>query len=93
VLYQLSRPVKAAKDKSVLWDILQVLMTNRSLIFGPGNVDEEFVGCLTYCLVQFTDNVTNIRYNVRVYSVRFKVKVRDRMWDSVRVRARRRVRL
>uniref|UniRef100_A0A4Y0BJI3 DUF4704 domain-containing protein n=1 Tax=Anopheles funestus TaxID=62324 RepID=A0A4Y0BJI3_ANOFN len=35
-----------------LVDILQKIMSNRLLVFGAGNHDPDFIGCLTYCILQ-----------------------------------------
>lgn len=35
-------------------EALHKLTTNRLLIFGAGNHELEFVGCLTYCLLQLS---------------------------------------
>jgi hypothetical protein len=56
VLYQLSRPINSLADQTNILDALHKLTTNRSLILGPGNYDQEFIGCLCYCLLQLTGN-------------------------------------
>jgi len=61
ILYLLSRPIGSsngddnalAGQMSVL-EILRKLTTHRSLILGSGNHDLEFIGSLTYCLLQLT---------------------------------------
>ena len=40
---------------------LHKLIEQRSLVFGPGNYDHEFLGCLCYCLMQLIDDPTTIR--------------------------------
>jgi len=62
VLYLLSRPVRSVTDQMALLDALHRLTSHRSLILGPGNFDQEFIGCLCYCLIQLTANCPdNIR--------------------------------
>jgi len=62
VLYLLSRPVHSVTDQMALLDALHRLTSHRSLILGPGNFDQEFIGCLCYCLLQLTANCPeNIR--------------------------------
>ena len=62
VLYLLSRPVHSVTDQMALLDALHRLTSHRSLILGPGNFDQQFIGCLCYCLIQLTANCPeNIR--------------------------------
>ena len=62
VMYLLSRPVHSVSDQMALLDALHRLTSHRSLILGPGNFDQEFIGCLCYCLIQLTANCPeNIR--------------------------------
>lgn len=63
VLYQLSRPVNSLADQTNILEALHKLTNNRSLILGPGNFDQEFIGCLCYCLLQLTghNTISNIR--------------------------------
>jgi len=56
VLYLLSRPVHSVTDQTALLDALHRLTSHRSLILGPGNFDQQFIGCLCYCLIQLTAN-------------------------------------
>uniref|UniRef100_A0AAG5D448 DUF4704 domain-containing protein n=1 Tax=Anopheles atroparvus TaxID=41427 RepID=A0AAG5D448_ANOAO len=51
ILYLLAHPPRPGGDV-VLLEVLQKLMTNRLLVFGAGNHDPDFIGCLTYCLLQ-----------------------------------------
>ena len=37
-------------------DILHKIVTERSLVFGAGNHEPEFLGCLTYCLLRLNSN-------------------------------------
>ena len=62
MLFQLSRPLLTTADQTIVLDALHRLTTNRGLVFGPGNYDQEFFGCLCYCLLQPTDDPRNIRY-------------------------------
>ena len=60
ILYQLSRRLETVADQMSALDSLHKLTSNRSLVFGPGNYDQEFIGCLCYCLIQLVDNPTYI---------------------------------
>ncbi|XP_078070095.1 WD repeat and FYVE domain-containing protein 3 isoform X4 [Mustelus asterias] len=51
ILYQLSRPHKTVPQQVALLDSLRILTVNRTLILGPGNHDQEFIGCLAHCLI------------------------------------------
>ncbi|XP_049532447.1 WD repeat and FYVE domain-containing protein 3 isoform X2 [Anopheles darlingi] len=51
ILYLLAYPPRD-NDSSSLVEVLQLIMTNRLLVFGAGNHDPDFIGCLTYCLLQ-----------------------------------------
>uniref|UniRef100_A0A182QR41 WD repeat and FYVE domain-containing protein 3 n=1 Tax=Anopheles farauti TaxID=69004 RepID=A0A182QR41_9DIPT len=50
ILYLLAYPPIPAD--ATLVEVLQKLMKNRLLVFGAGNQDPDFIGCLTYCLLQ-----------------------------------------
>uniref|UniRef100_A0A182NVL5 WD repeat and FYVE domain-containing protein 3 n=1 Tax=Anopheles dirus TaxID=7168 RepID=A0A182NVL5_9DIPT len=50
ILYLLAYPPVPADETLV--EVLQKLMKNRLLVFGAGNQDPDFIGCLTYCLLQ-----------------------------------------
>ncbi|XP_035909234.1 WD repeat and FYVE domain-containing protein 3 isoform X2 [Anopheles stephensi] len=50
ILYLLAYP--APPMNATLVDVLQNLMNNRLLVFGAGNHDPDFIGCLTYCILQ-----------------------------------------
>ncbi|KAK2144407.1 hypothetical protein LSH36_759g01035 [Paralvinella palmiformis] len=60
ILFQLSRPMYTVADHTNILEALHKLTENRTLIFGPGNFDQEFFGCLCYCLLQLTDDPHNI---------------------------------
>ena len=60
ILYQLSRRLETVADQMSVLDSLHKLTSNRSLVFGPGNYDQEFIGCLCYCLIQLVDDPTYI---------------------------------
>ncbi|XP_072921340.1 WD repeat and FYVE domain-containing protein 3 isoform X1 [Hemitrygon akajei] len=51
ILCQLSRPHKTVPQQVALLDSLRILTVNRTLILGPGNHDQEFIGCLAHCLL------------------------------------------
>lgn len=54
ILYLLSRPLDTVTQQMSVLETLHKLTTNRLLIFGPGNHELDFVGCLSYCLLQLT---------------------------------------
>ncbi len=59
ILYMLSRPHQApgvAGQVNVL-EVLHKITTNRSIIFGAGNHELEFFGCLTFCLLQIAEGL------------------------------------
>ena len=60
ILFQLSRPLQSVADQTLLLNALHQLTSNRSLVFGPGNYDQEFIGCLCYCMLQMTSNEANL---------------------------------
>lgn len=53
-LYLLSRPTETVTEQTATLETLHKLTTHRLLIFGAGNHELDFVGCLTYCLLQLT---------------------------------------
>ncbi|XP_055626946.1 WD repeat and FYVE domain-containing protein 3 isoform X2 [Toxorhynchites rutilus septentrionalis] len=54
ILYLLSRPTDTVPDQMMVMEALHKLTTNRLIIFGAGNHELEFIGCLTFCLMQIT---------------------------------------
>ena len=54
ILFELSRPTDSIAKRTAVLDALHRLATNRILIFGHGNIDLEFIGCLTHCLLELT---------------------------------------
>ncbi|KAH9494853.1 WD repeat and FYVE domain-containing protein 3, partial [Bulinus truncatus] len=54
ILFQLSRPIDSVASHAGVLEALHVLTSNKNLVFGPGNHDSEFLGCLCYCLLQLT---------------------------------------
>ncbi|GBP47766.1 WD repeat and FYVE domain-containing protein 3 [Eumeta japonica] len=57
ILYLLSRSTDSIADQMSVLEALHKLTTNRLLIFGAGNHELEFIGCLTYCLLQLSANM------------------------------------
>ena len=55
LLFQLSRPLNTALSLSSLIRCLQTIHTHQTVIFGPENIDSEFVACLILCLLAFTN--------------------------------------
>ncbi|KAJ9586850.1 hypothetical protein L9F63_019532, partial [Diploptera punctata] len=65
-LFLLSRSTENIADQMAVLEALHKLTTNRGLVFGAGNHELDFIGCLTYCLLQLTADMrimldTNIR--------------------------------
>ncbi|KAJ8022395.1 WD repeat and FYVE domain-containing protein 3 [Holothuria leucospilota] len=60
VLYQLSRPSCSVADQMTLLATLRNITENRTLLFGAGNYEQEFVSCLCHCLFCLTDDITSI---------------------------------
>uniref|UniRef100_A0A8D8WKM9 WD repeat and FYVE domain-containing protein 3 n=1 Tax=Cacopsylla melanoneura TaxID=428564 RepID=A0A8D8WKM9_9HEMI len=52
ILFLLSRNTESIAEQMPVLETLQKLTTHRSLIFGSGNHELDFFGCLTYCLTQ-----------------------------------------
>ncbi|XP_058460935.1 WD repeat and FYVE domain-containing protein 3 isoform X2 [Malaya genurostris] len=52
ILYLLSRSTETVSEQMVVLETLHKLTTNRLIIFGAGNHELEFLGCLLYCLMQ-----------------------------------------
>ncbi|KAH9634486.1 hypothetical protein HF086_005479 [Spodoptera exigua] len=57
ILFLLSRSTESIADQMSVLEALHKLTTNRLLIFGAGNHELEFIGCLTYCLLQLSSNM------------------------------------
>ncbi|CAH0406921.1 unnamed protein product [Chilo suppressalis] len=57
ILFLLSRSTDSIADQMSVLEALHKLTTNRLLIFGAGNHELEFIGCLTYCLLQLSSNM------------------------------------
>lgn len=56
ILYLLSRPTDTVADQMSVLEALHKLTSHRLLIFGAGNHELDFIGCLTYCLLQLTSD-------------------------------------
>ncbi|KAF7272906.1 hypothetical protein GWI33_014343 [Rhynchophorus ferrugineus] len=54
ILYLLSRNTESIADQMSVLEALHKLTTNRLIAFGAGNHELDFIGCLTYCLLQLT---------------------------------------
>uniref|UniRef100_A0A1A9X279 WD repeat and FYVE domain-containing protein 3 n=1 Tax=Glossina brevipalpis TaxID=37001 RepID=A0A1A9X279_9MUSC len=57
ILYLLSRPTETIAEQMSVLEALHKIINERLLIFGAGNHELEFIGCLTYCLLQLTSNM------------------------------------
>jgi hypothetical protein len=53
-LFLLSRSTDNIADQMAVLEALHKLTNHRGLVFGAGNHEPDFVGCLTYCLLQLT---------------------------------------
>lgn len=56
ILFELSGKTDSISRRTAVLDSLHRLTDSRSLVFGPGNYELEFVGCLTHCLLELTSN-------------------------------------
>ncbi|XP_050299394.1 WD repeat and FYVE domain-containing protein 3 [Anthonomus grandis grandis] len=54
ILYLLSRNTESIADQMSVLEALHKLTTHRLIVFGAGNHELDFIGCLTYCLLQLT---------------------------------------
>ncbi|XP_071644042.1 WD repeat and FYVE domain-containing protein 3 isoform X2 [Temnothorax longispinosus] len=57
ILFLLSRATDSIADQMAVLEALHKLTTHRLLVFGAGNHELEFIGCLTYCLLQLTADI------------------------------------
>lgn len=57
ILYLLSRSTETIAEQMGVLEILHKIITHRLLIFGAGNHELDFIGCLTYCLLQLTSDL------------------------------------
>jgi len=81
ILYLLSRPTDSVAEQMAVLDTLHKLTTNRLLIFGAGNHELEFIGCLTYCLLQLTANM-KIELDTNAKNTTWHVNPRNEMVES-----------
>lgn len=81
ILYLLSRPTETVAEQMTVLDTLHKLTTNRLLIFGAGNHELEFIGCLTYCLLQLTSDM-KIELDVNAKGTTWHVNPRNDMIES-----------
>ncbi|GFQ88429.1 WD repeat and FYVE domain-containing protein 3 [Trichonephila clavata] len=56
ILYQLSRPMENVVDQMVVLEGLQKIAAHKNLVISPMNHENEFFGCLCYCLLQLTED-------------------------------------
>jgi hypothetical protein len=54
ILFLLSRSTDTIADQMSVLEALHKLTNNRLIVFGAGNHELDFIGCLTYCLLQLT---------------------------------------
>lgn len=81
ILFLLSRPTESVADQMAVLDTLHKLTTNRLLIFGAGNHELEFIGCLTYCLLQLTSDM-KIELDTNAKNTTWHVNPRNEMVES-----------
>lgn len=81
ILYLLSRPTESVAEQMAVLDTLHKLTTNRLLIFGAGNHELEFIGCLTYCLLQLTSDI-KIELDTNAKNTTWHVNPRNEMVES-----------
>lgn len=58
ILYLMSRPHSSVASQVNVLEVLHKLTTDRSIVFGAGNHELEFFGCLSFCLLQITAGLT-----------------------------------
>ncbi|XP_050525205.1 WD repeat and FYVE domain-containing protein 3 isoform X2 [Daktulosphaira vitifoliae] len=56
-LFLLSRNTDSIASQMPVLEALHKLTTNRTLVFGSGNHELDFIGCLIYCLLQLTSDM------------------------------------
>lgn len=66
ILFLLSRATETLTQQMSVLEALHKLTTHRLLVFGAGNHELDFIGCLIYCLLQLTSDMkimldTNIK--------------------------------
>ena len=57
ILYMLSRPHSTVASQMSVLEVLHKIVDNRNIIFGAGNHELEFFGCLTFCLLQIKNSM------------------------------------
>ncbi|KAL1139731.1 hypothetical protein AAG570_006709 [Ranatra chinensis] len=57
ILYLLSRGTDTIPDQMSVLEALHKLTNHRGLVFGAGNHELDFIGCLTYCLLHLTCDI------------------------------------
>jgi len=60
LLYQLSRPCTSLGDQVTMLEVLHKMTNLKLLIFSQNNIQAEFFGCLTYCLLSITNEEASI---------------------------------
>lgn len=55
VLYLISRSIDTMSDRMFIFEVLQLIYTNKQVIISKANADAEFFICLTHCLLQLID--------------------------------------
>ncbi|XP_063226772.1 WD repeat and FYVE domain-containing protein 3 isoform X2 [Bacillus rossius redtenbacheri] len=66
ILFLLSRRTDSIADQMIVLEALHKLTNHRGLVFGAGNHELDFIGCLTFCLIQLTtDGKITLDANMR----------------------------
>nr|CAI5836643.1 unnamed protein product [Callosobruchus analis] len=87
ILFLLSRPTESIADQMSVLEALHKLTTNRLIVFGAGNHELDFIGCLTYCLLQLTEDMkimldTNMKTTWHVNPHNTDVESRDEQLNA-----------
>uniref|UniRef100_A0A1B6CRC4 Uncharacterized protein n=1 Tax=Clastoptera arizonana TaxID=38151 RepID=A0A1B6CRC4_9HEMI len=56
ILFLLSRGAESIADQVPILETLHKITNHRGLVFGAGNHELEFIGCITYCLLQLVSD-------------------------------------
>ncbi|XP_042903173.1 WD repeat and FYVE domain-containing protein 3 isoform X2 [Parasteatoda tepidariorum] len=56
ILYQLSRTMESVVDQMVVLEGLQKIAAHKNIVIAPANHENEFFGCLCYCLLLLTED-------------------------------------
>ncbi|RZF45662.1 hypothetical protein LSTR_LSTR010613 [Laodelphax striatellus] len=96
ILFLLSRGTDTIADQMPVLETLHKLTTHRGLVFGAGNHELDFIGCLTYCLLQLTSDMkimldANVKTTWHVNPAEETVELNSREGQNLMAIAARRV--